>query len=300
MHWRKIGDKEFPALLDFILPLEKYCSGFTSRLISENGPALPPKREALIYAACTGTTASGDQSRDLRPEQIRGAVLMTSRGMIMPVHQPGTKLPENAIRDIMDTFYRYSRKIYCIIGLSQIVQHYEKALREKIDTRILYHLMHRSDSSPLPRNIFPQGLRMNSLNEKDLEAVYPLEVEYQYEEVLVHPERFSPSTHLVHFKKQLREQKILFATLNGEPAAKVGTNAIGFGYCQIGGVYTAKPYRRMGISRSLMIRLLEEIHNRGSSAVLFVRKSNKAAVQLYRKLGFDIIGEYQITYTKLD
>lgn len=300
MHWRKIGDKEFPALLEFILPLEKYCSGFTSRLVSENGPALPPKREALIYAACTGTAGAGDQSPALRPEQIRGAVLMTSRGMIMPIHQPGIDLPENAIHDIMNTFYRYSHKNYCIIGLSQLVQQYEKALREKIDTRILYHLMHRTDRSPLPRNIFPRGLRMHSLTDKDLESVYPLEVEYQYEEVLVHPERFSPATHLVHFKKQLREQMILFATMNGEPAAKVGTNAIGFGHCQIGGVFTAGQYRRRGISRSLMIRLLEEIHNRGCSAVLFVRKSNKAAVQLYRKLGFDIIGEYQITYTKLD
>ena len=225
---------------------------------------------------------------------------MTSRGMLMPIHQPDAEFPENSIREIINIFYRYSRKIYCIIGLSQSVRQYESVLRERIDTRIFYHLMHRTNRIPLPRNIFPRGLRLYSLGEEDIESVYPLEVEYQYEEVLVHPERFSPSTHMIHFKKQVREQMILFAKLNGKPAAKAGTNAIGFHHSQIGGVYTAKPHRGMGIARSLMIRLLEEIHNQNRSAVLFVRRSNEPAVHLYRKLGFEIIGEYQITYTKLD
>lgn len=300
MYWQKISEKEFPALIDFLLSLEPYCVGFTSRLIADGRASLPPRRDALIYALREGSVRSDSANSPSEGERIFGAVLMTSRGMMMPVHQHGLKLPAQSVSEITDMFYRYCRKLYCIIGMSGTVRQYESALRERIDTRIRYHLMRRYRNIPLPRVIFTEGLRIASLSEKEIKSVYQLEVEYQHEEVLVHPERFSSAAHLVYFRNTVRKQFILYAKLNGEAVGKAGTNAIGFHNSQIGGVFTAGPYRGRGIARALMIRLLEEIHGWEQDAVLFVRKTNRPAVRLYERLDFDIIGEYQITYTQLD
>jgi predicted GNAT family acetyltransferase len=300
VYWQKVSEQEFPALVDFLLALEPNCVSFTSRLLKNGAAVLPARREALIYALRDDPRRSGVDKPPADDGRIRGAMLMTSRGMMMPVHQPGLKLSDQSVREITDCFYQYCRKLYCIIGMSETVRQYESSLRERIDIRIRYHLMRRCSSIPLPRVIFTEGLRIASLSEKDIKSVYHLEVEYQHEEVLVHPERFSSAAHLVYFRNTVREQYILYAKLNGTAVGKAGTNAIGFHNSQIGGVFTAGPYRGRGIARALMIRLLEEIHGWGMDAVLFVRKTNKPAVRLYENLDFDIIGEYQITYTQLD
>jgi ribosomal protein S18 acetylase RimI-like enzyme len=44
--------------------------------------------------------------------------------------------------------------------------------------------------------------------------------------------------------------------------------------------------------------LLNEIHMSGRKAVLYVKKDNKPALSLYRKLGFHIIDEYSAYYVK--
>lgn len=300
MYWHKVSERDLPALLAFLLPLEKFCLSFTSRLISDGAFTLPHRREALIFAACTGGTVPPDSQQVLKPEHIIAAVMVSSRGLILPVHQPGIRLPGEIIDALLAEFYRYSRKLYCLIGLAETVRQYEKFIREKIDTRILYHLMYRPVQTPLPRNIFTPGLQIHFLTAKDVKKVYHLEEEYQHEEVLVHPERFSSAAHLVYFKRLVKEQEIFYATIHGAAVAKAGTNAIGKYHSQIGGVYTARTYRGRGIARSLLIRLLEEISSRDHGAVLFVRKTNKPAVHLYKKLGFHIIGEFQITYSKLD
>jgi len=305
-------EKDLPGLINFLLPLEPLCLSFTSRLISNGKTCLPPKREAIIFAAVKEeregphSILTGEQQGrvgNLPPisgDEIIAAVLMTSRGMILPVHKQDSPLPPESISEILNNYYHYSRKIYCILGISSTVQQYERALRERIDASIRYHLMFRSENLPLPRNIFTPNLKIQTLGPGELQMVYPLEVEYQYEEVLVHPERFSPAAHIVHFKRLIQSQYILFGSMNGFVVAKAGTNAIGFHNSQIGGVYTDKKFRGRGIARALMLRLLEEIYSKGHGAVLFVRRTNAPAVHLYKKLGFRIIDEFQIVYTQLD
>ena len=50
-------------------------------------------------------------------------------------------------------------------------------------------------------------------------------------------------------------------------------------------------FRRRGIAESLIIRLVEELKNRGSHALMLeVRASNAPAIALYEKLGFLQVG----------
>ena len=57
-------------------------------------------------------------------------------------------------------------------------------------------------------------------------------------------------------------------------------------------VATHPDYRRRGISRAVMGRLLEYAREKGATSVaLDVRVSNLGAVALYEGLGFEIVGK---------
>lgn len=290
MYWERAREKNLQELILFLQPLEAASVNFTSRLLKNGKLALPLKREAQIFLLRTSETSE--------ESQIAAAVLVTFRGLLVPVHNPQLRMSIEIIKEGMQHFYRYCEKIYCIIGLSETVRFYTHAVKESVDTQIDYYLMKREAERPLPKSSLPAGLQIRKLNEKYIQGVYQLEKDYQHEEVLVHPERFNSMAHLLHFRRQAKNQHILFASSGKQPIGKAGTNAIGINYVQIGGVFTDKEHRGKGIAKALMLRLLQDIHHSGRGAVLFVRKTNNPAVQLYLNIGFEIIGEYHITYTR--
>jgi predicted GNAT family acetyltransferase len=78
--------------------------------------------------------------------------------------------------------------------------------------------------------------------------------------------------------------------------AKGGTNARGFTYDQIGGLFTHPAFRGRKAARFLMGRLLEHIFRDGKKACLFVKTHNLPALRLYDNLGFRIAENYRISY----
>ncbi len=293
MKWQRVTQHNFSELLRFVLTYEHLCVNFTSRILVRNRPELPSPREAALFFAVD------DKSLSDKQPIIRAAVLVTSKGLLIPVHEESIKFSYEQLKPVLDEIYRYVRKIYCVIGIEYTVKQYEPLLKSPIDVRRSHYLMVR----PKKRKLLPISLSVNidihTLSEKQVKYIFPLEKAYQYEEVVVHPERFNPSAYFLHFRKAAKTQKILYATIGNTPISKAGTNAIGIHYTQIGGVFTLPEYRGRGIARALMYRLVEEIENSGRSAVLFVRTDNRSAIQLYRRLNFDIVGRYQISYTSM-
>ncbi len=287
MIWRRVSQDNFRDLLSFILPLEHICVNFTSRLLQHGRPELPPPREAAVFVG-------------LSEGFISAAVLVTSKGLMIPVHKQNLTLSAVQLQPLIPDVYRYVRRIYCLIGIEATVRCYEHLLKNPVDVRRLHYLMVRPRSRPLQPVKPSENIDIHHLTEKELRRVFPLEKAYQFEEVVVHPERFNPAAYMIHFKKVVKTQRILFATHNDLPISKAGTNAIGINYTQIGGVFTAPEHRGHGVARTLMHRLVEEIEASGRSSVLFVRTDNRSAIQLYRRLNFDIVGRYQISYTRLE
>ena len=78
--------------------------------------------------------------------------------------------------------------------------------------------------------------------------------------------------------------------------SKAGTNAHGFTFAQIGGVYTTEKNRNQGIAEYVLSVLLTGIFETRKGASLFVKKNNGAAIKLYKKLGFGVTDEFKITY----
>ena len=287
MIWRRVGQDNFRDLLSFILPLEHICVNFTSRLLQRGRPELPSPREAAIFVGISDGF-------------ISAAVLVTAKGLMIPVHKQNFTPSVVQLQPLISDVYHYVRRIYCLIGLEATVRCYEPLLKNPIDVRRMHYLMVRPRSHPLQPVKTSEQVDIHYLTEKEIRRVFPLEKAYQYEEVVVHPERFNPAAYLIHFRKVVKTQRVLFASHNDQPISKAGTNAIGLNYTQIGGVFTAPEHRGRGVARLLMHRLVEEIEASGRSSVLFVRTENRSAIQLYRRLNFDIVGRYQISYTRLE
>lgn len=301
MNWHRVTQHNFADLLRFVIPLEHLCVNLTSRILVKNRPELPSAKEAVLFI-CEDTRNSvsgGPALSSQRATLVRAAVLVTSKGLLIPVHEENLELSKTQLKPLIDQIYSYVRKVYCVIGIEHTVKQYEPLLKKPIDARRYHYLMVRPKQRVLGPISIPQKVEIHTLTDKQVKQIFPLERAYQYEEVVVHPERFNPAAYFLHFRKVLKTQKILFATFNGTPVSKAGTNAIGMNYTQIGGVFTTPEHRGKGIAGVLMHRLVEEIRISGRTAVLFVRTDNISAIQLYRRLNFDIVGRYQISYTSM-
>lgn len=123
-----------------------------------------------------------------------------------------------------------------------------------------------------------------------------LQLAYEVEEVLMPGREPVPAYSRAHLIESLRNQLVLVGLWRGTVIARVSTNALGYRFGQIGGVYTDPAWRRRGVSRWLMSHLLRELYEQGRYASLFVKKSNPAAQALYRSMGFRFVSPFRISY----
>jgi hypothetical protein len=97
-------------------------------------------------------------------------------------------------------------------------------------------------------------------------------------------------------KASLKNELTYYAEHRGNVVAKAGTNARGFRFDQLGGVFTAPAYRNRGVAARVLAALLRDANKDGRRACLFVKDHNAAAVRLYEKLGFQIRDRFRIAY----
>lgn len=63
------------------------------------------------------------------------------------------------------------------------------------------------------------------------------------------------------------------------------------GEVQVNNIAVHPDFRRMGVGEAVLRQVLDEVKGRGAKSItLEVRTSNEAAVRLYRKLGFRLLG----------
>lgn len=124
-----------------------------------------------------------------------------------------------------------------------------------------------------------------------------LQKQYEIEEVLPPSMEFSELACKIRLKNSLQNQYVLSLKTNtNKLVAKAATNAIGTKYIQLGGIFTHPEFRQKGFSYSLIFAILKRIIKINKSAILFVKKSNIPAKNLYKSLRFKKIGDYIISY----
>jgi GNAT superfamily N-acetyltransferase len=284
--WKKAEAGDLPALLALARRQEWRAVHFSSRLRSARlgGRAgLPSRLEAALLLHRAGAEATA-------------ALLLTSGGLLLPL------LPAPGGQDCeAPRFPRWrglARSLHSVMGPLREVRWAEQNLPFPPRVAVDYHLMglERRDYRP-PREQPPlPGLRLRAARPQDARGLYPLQRDYELEEVLIEPGHFNAQACLANLRRTLRCQIVILAELDGLPVSKAGTNARGFDADQIGGVFTLEEERGRGIARRVMGILLERIFREKAAASLFVKKQNQAAVALYRRLGFRELEDFRISY----
>ncbi len=289
MTWRHAGKRDLSQLLAFLLPNEWRAVPYTSRLRRQGKKAFPTSLEASVLICRKGAA-------------IQGTMMLTSMGLLLPSFSPNPydcrALPPAPFPGWNDLKFR----LFSVMGPVGEVTWLKDQLPLCPVVTVDYHLMLQSRESftgssreSIP---FPPGLMVHTAYPRDVDALLPLQIRYELEEVVINRQRHSEQICRQNLKRALRQQLVLMAEQNGRVVAKAGTNARGFTTDQIGGVFTVEKVRNNGIAFRVMEELLQRIFAEKQSACLFVKKDNLPALSLYRKLGFRVAEGYQISYFK--
>ncbi|GHV11646.1 hypothetical protein FACS189491_03230 [Spirochaetia bacterium] len=142
----------------------------------------------------------------------------------------------------------------------------------------------------------PPGLIIRQPGSKDMAKLLPLQTAYEQEEVLPRGAAFDPSYSRATLEHIFSREHILTAELDGRIIAKVNTSAESFTRRQIGGVYVHPDYRGRDIAVRLCAEMIRSLTSSGRGISLFVKKQNIAARSVYRRIGFEILSDYRISY----
>jgi predicted GNAT family acetyltransferase len=91
-------------------------------------------------------------------------------------------------------------------------------------------------------------------------------------------------------------EQMLVAELNGRLVGKINTSADSFTRFQVGGVYVHPDFRAQGIALRMTAEFVRSLIAQGKGVSLFVKKSNPAALSVYRRAGFEFLADYRISY----
>ena len=279
--WTVLGKRHLPALIHFLAPVEWSCVSFTEKLTEGGRPHVPEREHRVII-------------RQRRDGRINGAILQSPGGLYFPVLDPAAPNVEEAAVALLR---RASRRLFSLMGVTRDVLALESAFCRAPRQEVEYHLMVQDEAPqerPYPR--IPQRTTIRKGSEKDARSLIDLQKKYEIEEVLLDGSRFNEAQAMRHLRNTLRTQIVYLAERDGKLIARAGTNARGLFYDQIGGVFTDKKMRSVGIGSQLMTRLLAHIAEERKCGTLFVKKHNAPALRMYRGLGFGIQESFRISY----
>ena len=161
-----------------------------------------------------------------------------------------------------------------------------------------YSLM-KLDSAPLPppeKLSCDDEIKRCTNPEADLELLLPLQKMYIAKEVAPAGKQETDLEATASLKSILKDQLCFALVSDGEIVAKANTNAIGFNYVQLGGVYTHPLFRKNYYAWNLIYTLCQRIMKTNRKPVLFVKEKNNPAHSLYERMGFVPAGKYEIAY----
>jgi len=147
----------------------------------------------------------------------------------------------------------------------------------------------------------PSGLVIRKPQNTDLDALAALHAAYEREEVLpakseLNTAESRTAVSRINTERIFKNERVLVAELDGRVVGKINTNAAAFTRCQIGGVYVHPDYRNRGIARRMTGEFAASLVSDGWGISLFVKKTNPAARNIYLGIGFEIAGDYRISY----
>lgn len=275
-------EKHFQLLKAFIQPYEFSCAGLA---------AIIRKSSEQIFIISSSSNPASTQ-------EIAG-VFSYKHSIFHCL--PDLSLLDSGFESSFIEFFK-DKKVSSIIGKRDGTEYLYSLLQKagfKSEQQVFYKLM-TLDSKP---NLPPQPLvnddEIRRCMLTNIEDLHNLQKEYMETEIA------PVGRHITDLEtdaslKQIFKNQLCFALYSNEEAvAKVNTNAIGFEWIQIGGVFTHPMYRHNYYAWHLLSLLCMRIQKTGRHPCLFVKEKNTGAFDLYSRIGFTQKDNFAIIYLQI-
>lgn len=264
------------------------------------------KKAAAVYACPQRQTCP-------QPQKIYcGVLLFSTYGLLF--HCIDTNIPEETVlafgRFFLGQDFPYT-ELHAVAGIREHTLLFEQVMSEaahiRLDAAVDYYLMRCA--KPCTDIFFQTAqaklnttlnttLSIERATENDLTELFPLQLDYEHTEVAYEGRPINPAVCKLSLCARLTTEYIYKVSADGHIVAKAGTNAQGFHWFQIGGVYTLPAYRNKGLAAAAVAHLINTHSAEAHGFALFVKTANTAALRVYEKLGFEQCGLFRMSYWK--
>ena len=264
------------------------------------------KKAAAVYACPQRQTCP-------QPQKICcGVLLFSTYGLLF--HCIDTDIPEETVLDFGRFFLSEDfpyKELHAVAGIREHTLLFERVMSEaahiRLDAAVDYYLMRCA--KPCTDTFFQTAesklnttlnaaLSIERATENDLIELFPLQLDYEHTEVAYEGRPINPAVCKLSLRARLTTEYIYKVSADGHIVAKAGTNAQGFHWFQIGGVYTLPSYRNKGLAAAAVAHLINTHSAEAHGFALFVKTANTAALRVYEKLGFEQCGLFRMSYWK--
>ena len=249
-----------------------------------------------------------------QPQKICcGVLLFSTYGLLF--HCIDTDIPEETVlafgRFFLSEDFPYT-ELHAVAGIREHTLLFEQVIAAtvsaqhtpvRLDATVDYYLMRCT--KPCTDTFFQTAesnlnatLSIERATENDLTELFPRQLDYENTEVAYEGRPINPAVCKLSLRARLATEYIYKVSTDGHIVAKAGTNAQGFHWFQIGGVYTLPAYRNRGLAAAAVAHLINTHSTEAHGFALFVKTANTAALRVYEKLGFEQCGLFRMSYWK--
>lgn len=203
---------------------------------------------------------------------------------------------KSSINDIINFLSSKRDEINSIYSYKDIADIINKSLNLNYRSKIDYYVMSLEKKDFREYNIKDENFICRKGSIKDFNKLKGLQKKYHLEEVYDNDSSYPYEAEMINFKKILSNRLNYIVFYKNKPVSKCSVNSESLNSFQIGGVYTLKKFRGLGLSKFCLSNLLKEAFNIKKKVLLYVKQENIPAISVYRHLGFKIINTTSMVY----
>ena len=265
--------------------------------------ALVEPQETSCMETVALLTGAKEQSRSpvahKSGDAIDAVLFFASYGRIIPVLSPQFLFHQEDVRYVSALAGNAVFLPTSVSGRTEAVDMFlERFSCGQREQAVEHYIMELNKDNFHPEPI-PDKSRIKILrgSMRHLLPLLPLQRTYEIQEVLLDPDSIDTAETFRWLKSILTQEICFYARCGFRYVAKANTNCRGFSHIQIGGVFTKGEFRRKGYGyhtvSALCSYIIDKEHKIPS---LFVKQDNINAINLYRKLGFEIKDTIKTVY----
>ncbi len=267
-------------ILNFLLTNEHKCVSLVSRFLKND--------TKIVYII---------DERNI----IWGVLSISSGGQILHCLESDSILP------IVEEYFAMNgpQKLFSIIGEQKYTDAIAKIFLKRFGTvpkaQTEYALMEFNEAFTFEKNdpkkrAFLSSCEVFDCKDSDFDAIFPIQKAYELEEVLVDKSKFNEKNTRILLRRNIQSGEVFAVRHSGKIVGKASINARGQNCIQLGGIFTEMGFRNHGIATHLVKTLTERFKSEGKTIVLFVKKTNMTAINVYKNCGFMPFNDYKIMY----